>query len=171
MRRFGWIIPAYTMPANAEHVAVLRVVIREDFSRSLAERCVPNFEFFTVISFFYPSLSCNKKKVQFGTKHKYKVKTIWQNSCATNENLSNKVTKYWRHDTSQNVKTVKHRLITDLRKVMEELEAHATRRTLIGHVELAEDGMKLEKSMREITGYWRKLVSERKKTAGVAGVC
>lgn len=55
---------------------------------------------------------------------------------------------------------------------MEELEAHATRKTVVGHVELAEDGsMKLEKSMREITGYWRKLVSERKKTAGMAGVC
>ncbi|RRT72349.1 hypothetical protein B296_00005431 [Ensete ventricosum] len=40
LRRFGWIVPAYTMPANAEHVAVLRVVIREDFSGSLAERLV-----------------------------------------------------------------------------------------------------------------------------------
>lgn len=40
LRRFGWIVPAYTMPPNAEHVAVLRVVIREDFSRSLAERLV-----------------------------------------------------------------------------------------------------------------------------------
>uniref|UniRef100_A0A0D9X8P8 Glutamate decarboxylase n=1 Tax=Leersia perrieri TaxID=77586 RepID=A0A0D9X8P8_9ORYZ len=40
LRRFGWIVPAYTMPANAEHVAVLRVVIREDLSRSLAERLV-----------------------------------------------------------------------------------------------------------------------------------
>ncbi|KAL5223127.1 hypothetical protein ABZP36_027840 [Zizania latifolia] len=40
LRRFGWIVPAYTMPANAEHVAVLRVVIREDFSRTLAERLI-----------------------------------------------------------------------------------------------------------------------------------
>ncbi|KAJ6791350.1 glutamate decarboxylase-like isoform X2 [Iris pallida] len=40
MRRFGWIIPAYTMPPDAEHVEILRVVIREDFSRSLAERLV-----------------------------------------------------------------------------------------------------------------------------------
>lgn len=42
LRRFGWIVPAYTMPANAEHVAVLRVVVREDFSRGLAERLVTN---------------------------------------------------------------------------------------------------------------------------------
>jgi glutamate decarboxylase len=40
LRRFGWIVPAYTMPADAEHVAVMRVVIREDFSRSLAERLI-----------------------------------------------------------------------------------------------------------------------------------
>ena len=40
LRRFGWIVPAYTMPADAQHIAVLRVVIREDFSRTLAERLV-----------------------------------------------------------------------------------------------------------------------------------
>uniref|UniRef100_A0A162B4P9 glutamate decarboxylase n=1 Tax=Daucus carota subsp. sativus TaxID=79200 RepID=A0A162B4P9_DAUCS len=40
LKRFGWIVPAYTMPANAQHITVLRVVIREDFSRTLAERLV-----------------------------------------------------------------------------------------------------------------------------------
>lgn len=40
LRRFGWIVPAYTMPPNAEHIAVLRVVIREDFSHGLAERLI-----------------------------------------------------------------------------------------------------------------------------------
>ncbi|XP_043695864.1 glutamate decarboxylase 4-like [Telopea speciosissima] len=44
LRKFGWIVPAYTMPANAEHIAVLRVVIREDFSRSLAERLISDIE-------------------------------------------------------------------------------------------------------------------------------
>ncbi|KAI3464187.1 hypothetical protein Pfo_020850 [Paulownia fortunei] len=44
LRRFGWIVPAYTMPPNAEHIAVLRVVIREDFSHSLAERLVYDIE-------------------------------------------------------------------------------------------------------------------------------
>ncbi|XP_010558669.1 PREDICTED: glutamate decarboxylase 1 [Tarenaya hassleriana] len=40
LRRFGWIVPAYTMPPDAQHITVLRVVIREDFSRTLAERLV-----------------------------------------------------------------------------------------------------------------------------------
>ncbi|OAY78604.1 Glutamate decarboxylase 1, partial [Ananas comosus] len=44
LRRFGWIVPAYTMPPDAQHVTVLRVVIREDFSRTLAERLVYDIE-------------------------------------------------------------------------------------------------------------------------------
>ncbi|CAA6664716.1 unnamed protein product [Spirodela intermedia] len=40
LRRFGWIVPAYTMPPDAQHITVLRVVVREDFSRTLAERLV-----------------------------------------------------------------------------------------------------------------------------------
>ncbi|KAG6779005.1 hypothetical protein POTOM_015369 [Populus tomentosa] len=44
LRRFGWIVPAYTMPPDAQHITVLRVVIREDFSRTLAERLVNNIQ-------------------------------------------------------------------------------------------------------------------------------
>lgn len=38
LRRHGWIVPAYPMPPGANHIKVLRVVIRADFSRTLAER-------------------------------------------------------------------------------------------------------------------------------------
>lgn len=44
LRKYGWIVPAYTMPADAQHIAVLRVVIREDFCRGLAERLVSDIE-------------------------------------------------------------------------------------------------------------------------------
>lgn len=44
LRRFGWIVPAYTMPPDAQRIAVLRVVIREDFSRTLAERLVTDID-------------------------------------------------------------------------------------------------------------------------------
>ncbi|KAK2999927.1 hypothetical protein RJ639_024202, partial [Escallonia herrerae] len=44
LRRFGWIVPAYTMPPDVQHVTVLRVVVREDFSRTLAERLVCDIE-------------------------------------------------------------------------------------------------------------------------------
>ncbi|KAL3527411.1 hypothetical protein ACH5RR_012067 [Cinchona calisaya] len=44
LRRFGWIVPAYKMPPDAQHITVLRVVIREDFSRTLAERPVIDIE-------------------------------------------------------------------------------------------------------------------------------
>lgn len=40
LRHHGWVVPAYPMPPGAEHVTVLRVVIRADFSHTMAERLV-----------------------------------------------------------------------------------------------------------------------------------
>ncbi|HEN47257.1 MAG TPA: glutamate decarboxylase, partial [Mizugakiibacter sp.] len=37
LRVRGWQVPAYTMPAAAEHVTVLRIVVREGFSRDMSE--------------------------------------------------------------------------------------------------------------------------------------
>lgn len=37
LRRRGWIIPAYHLPANASDVGVLRMVVKENFSRELAD--------------------------------------------------------------------------------------------------------------------------------------
>ena len=37
LRERGWLVPAYTMPANREDLAVLRVVVRNGFSHDMAE--------------------------------------------------------------------------------------------------------------------------------------
>ncbi|MGD9679565.1 MAG: glutamate decarboxylase [Candidatus Obscuribacterales bacterium] len=37
LRTRGWTVPAYTMPPNAEETAVIRVVVRESFTRDLAD--------------------------------------------------------------------------------------------------------------------------------------
>jgi glutamate decarboxylase len=37
LRQRGWQVPAYTFPINCEHVAALRVVVKEGFSRDLAD--------------------------------------------------------------------------------------------------------------------------------------
>ncbi len=37
LRERGWIVPAYTLPANAEEISVLRIVVKENFSRDMAE--------------------------------------------------------------------------------------------------------------------------------------
>ncbi|TMK25759.1 MAG: glutamate decarboxylase, partial [Actinobacteria bacterium] len=37
LRERGWIVPAYTLPPNAEHLTVLRMVIKENFSRDMVE--------------------------------------------------------------------------------------------------------------------------------------
>ena len=38
LRAYGWQVPAYTMPADAENVAVLRIVLRHGFSPDLTRR-------------------------------------------------------------------------------------------------------------------------------------
>lgn len=35
LRSKGWIVPAYTLPPNAENIEVLRIVVKENFGRSL----------------------------------------------------------------------------------------------------------------------------------------
>lgn len=35
LRERGWIVPAYTLPPNAQHVTVLRMVVKENFSRDM----------------------------------------------------------------------------------------------------------------------------------------
>jgi glutamate decarboxylase len=37
LRERGWIVPAYTLPPNAEKIAILRVVVKENFSRDMAD--------------------------------------------------------------------------------------------------------------------------------------
>jgi glutamate decarboxylase len=37
LRERGWIVPAYTLPPNAEHISVLRMVIKENFSRDMVD--------------------------------------------------------------------------------------------------------------------------------------
>lgn len=37
LRERGWIVPAYSLPPDAEHVAVLRMVVKESFSRDMVD--------------------------------------------------------------------------------------------------------------------------------------
>jgi glutamate decarboxylase len=37
LRQKGWIVPAYTLPANADDVEVMRMVIKENFGRDMVE--------------------------------------------------------------------------------------------------------------------------------------
>ncbi len=37
LRQRGWIIPAYTLPPNAQEITVMRMVVKENFSRDMAE--------------------------------------------------------------------------------------------------------------------------------------
>jgi len=44
LRERGWIVPAYPLPPNAESVSVLRMVVKENFSRDMAEMLTTDIE-------------------------------------------------------------------------------------------------------------------------------
>ena len=44
LRERGWLVPAYTFPANRTDLAVLRVVVRNDFSHDLADLLIRDLE-------------------------------------------------------------------------------------------------------------------------------
>jgi glutamate decarboxylase len=44
LRERGWIVPAYTMAPNAGHIKMLRVVVREDFTRSRCNALLADFK-------------------------------------------------------------------------------------------------------------------------------
>ena len=58
LREHGWIVPAYSMPADAESVIVMRVVMKENFSRDMADL------FFGHLMESYDKLSKRVKKVR-----------------------------------------------------------------------------------------------------------
>jgi glutamate/tyrosine decarboxylase-like PLP-dependent enzyme len=37
LREHGWLVPAYTFPANREDLSVLRIVVRNGFTHDLAD--------------------------------------------------------------------------------------------------------------------------------------
>jgi glutamate decarboxylase len=44
LRRYGWTVPAYTMAPDAQQITLLRIVVREDFSRTLADRLMTDLK-------------------------------------------------------------------------------------------------------------------------------
>ncbi|GAB3964059.1 glutamate decarboxylase [Actinoallomurus acanthiterrae] len=44
LREFGWLVPAYTFPADRQDLAVLRIVVRNGFSLDLADRLAEDLE-------------------------------------------------------------------------------------------------------------------------------
>ncbi len=47
LRERGWIVPAYSLPAEADNIKLLRIVIRENFSRDMADMLIEDMLRFT----------------------------------------------------------------------------------------------------------------------------
>ena len=44
LRERGWVVPAYTMAPHAGHLKLMRVVVREDFSRSRCDALIADLQ-------------------------------------------------------------------------------------------------------------------------------
>lgn len=64
IQKHGWILPAYTMAPDAQNVSLLRAVIREDFTRSLAERLVHDIQQVVEHLDFYTSHPIKEEAIQ-----------------------------------------------------------------------------------------------------------
>jgi glutamate decarboxylase len=60
LRQRGWIVPAYTLPPDAQEIAALRVVVRENLSRDMADMFIQDL--------FY-AVECLETRARFQAKH------------------------------------------------------------------------------------------------------
>ena len=44
LKQNGWMVPAYTMPANIEDTIVMRIVVRQGFSRDMADQLLTDIQ-------------------------------------------------------------------------------------------------------------------------------
>ena len=71
LRQKGWIVPAYYLPENAQDVAVLRMVIKENFSRDMVELL------FSDIMDAYHGLELSKEEIEERAKGKEKLSLLY----------------------------------------------------------------------------------------------
>ncbi|MCP4481281.1 MAG: glutamate decarboxylase [bacterium] len=64
MREWGWQVPAYAMPPDIENINILRIVIREGFSRDMADQLLVHIQ--EALNYFLkPSYVSTDQKVAF----------------------------------------------------------------------------------------------------------
>ncbi len=68
LRERGWIVPAYNLPKNADDIHILRVVVRENFSRDMGEMLIHDIE--RIVRSIKTSTSKTKPKVHRKQTHK-----------------------------------------------------------------------------------------------------
>merc|ERR1719375_1187169 len=64
LRERGWVVPAYSMPKDIKNMKLLRVVIREDMSHSLAEQLVEDIEW--ALAYLETHFSFTKEDLEAG---------------------------------------------------------------------------------------------------------
>jgi len=70
LRRYGWMVPAYPLPKGAEKTHVLRIVIKETFSRDMADKFLENID--TILGQFDPQHKADKSLINKHDHHRKK---------------------------------------------------------------------------------------------------
>ncbi|GLJ20663.1 hypothetical protein SUGI_0376240 [Cryptomeria japonica] len=98
LQKHGWILPAYTMAPDAQNVSLLRAVIREDFTRTLAERLVYNIK---QVLEHLDSYAHKKENQQDKTEGSYKVPKEDLKNVSVFDNFLNasKIFSVWKKNT------------------------------------------------------------------------
>jgi len=71
LRQKGWIVPAYYLPENAQDVAVMRMVVKENFSRDMVELL------FTDVMEAYHSLELSETELEERVKSKENLSLLY----------------------------------------------------------------------------------------------
>ncbi|KAI9483723.1 MAG: glutamate decarboxylase [Benjaminiella poitrasii] len=81
LRERGWIVPAYTMAPKVDYMKMLRVVVREDFSRSRCEILVRD-----ILAALHSLDELDEKTIAKGREHrsKHSHSSIYKNPSSTN---------------------------------------------------------------------------------------
>lgn len=71
LRERGWVVPAYTMAPHSEKLKLMRVVVREDFSRSRCDALIKDFKLAceTLNAMDKPTIEKHKEHVKKHTSH------------------------------------------------------------------------------------------------------
>lgn len=87
LRQRGWVVPAYTMAPHSEKMKLMRVVVREDFSRSRCDALIKDFKL----------VLDELKKTDAATQKKYQEKQVEQQMKGVQKRQAGRHHKHEKH--------------------------------------------------------------------------
>ena len=92
LRERGWVVPAYTMAPHSEGLRMMRVVVREDFSRSRCDALLADLKtaFETLVNMDAKKLALHKEHIKGHSKRSGKTNKMNQQFTGEKHSLQGK---------------------------------------------------------------------------------